>query len=149
MAQKKIIALSGGFDPIHDAHIDLIKHAAQLGEVVIILNSDKWLLKEKGYVFMEYVRRACILRSIKYVKRVTPAEDSDGTVCEALSRLEPDMFGNGGPRTEENTQEKELCEKLGIELVWDLGYSHHDCSDQSLVELAFQNLKRLRSKSDE
>jgi hypothetical protein len=31
------------------------------------------------------------------------------------------MFGNGGDRTNKNTPEKQLCEELGIEMIWSLG----------------------------
>ena len=52
---KKTIALSGGFDPVHMGHIDMIKEASRLGDVIIILNSDAWLEDKKGYVFMPFV----------------------------------------------------------------------------------------------
>ena len=46
---KKIIAVSGGFDPIHIGHVRMIREAAKLGHVVVILNSDEWLKKKKSY----------------------------------------------------------------------------------------------------
>ena len=42
-----IILISGGFDPVHSGHIFLIKEAAKYGDVVVLLNSDKWLKKKK------------------------------------------------------------------------------------------------------
>lgn len=44
---NKIIALSGGFDPIHSGHVRMILHAAEYGDVVVILNSDDWLMRKK------------------------------------------------------------------------------------------------------
>ena len=44
---NNIILISGGFDPIHSGHIALIEGAAQLGDVVVLLNSDKWLRGKK------------------------------------------------------------------------------------------------------
>ena len=38
-----IILVSGGFDPIHSGHINLIKDASKYGDVVVLLNSDNWL----------------------------------------------------------------------------------------------------------
>ena len=35
-------------------------------------------------------------------------------------RIKPDYFGNGGDRTDQNTPERQMCEDLGIELVWGL-----------------------------
>jgi len=117
----KVIALSGGFDPIHVGHVRMINHAAAYGQVVVILNSDEWLMRKKGYVFMPYEERAEIIGSLRTVAAVRQVDDADGSVCEALKRITPDYFGNGGDRTNKNTPEKELCEKLGIELVWNLG----------------------------
>ena len=41
--------LSGGFDPVHIGHLAMIKEASELAnEVIILLNSDKWLKRKKG-----------------------------------------------------------------------------------------------------
>lgn len=116
------IALSGGFDPIHVGHIRMIRDAARdFGQVVIILNSDAWLERKKGFVFMPWEQRKEILASIKGVDLVVAVDDSDGSVCSALGVIRPDYFGNGGDRTDRNTPEKELCEDLGVECIWGLG----------------------------
>ncbi len=49
-----IILISGGFDPVHSGHIFLIKEAAKYGDVVVLLNSDKWLKKKKGKAFLPF-----------------------------------------------------------------------------------------------
>ena len=121
MFGKKKVALSGGFDPLHSGHIRMIKAAAEQGDVVIILNSDEWLIRKKGYVFMTWKERAEILSSIRGVESVVPVDDADGTVCKSLEELQPDYFGNGGDRTEDNTPEKEVCERLNIQMIWNLG----------------------------
>lgn len=116
-----MICLSGGFDPLHSGHVEMIQKAAELGPVTVILNSDDWLVRKKGYAFMSWEERAKIISSISAVARVVSVNDSDGTVCEALERLRPEYFGNGGDRKNDNTPEVELCNKLGIGLVWNLG----------------------------
>ena len=45
--KKKTIALSGGFDPPTRGQIAMIQEAAQLGDVIIILNSDKWCAERR------------------------------------------------------------------------------------------------------
>ncbi|NBS41682.1 hypothetical protein EBS80_03395, partial [bacterium] len=46
---KKIVCVSGGFDPIHVGHVRMIQEAAALGdELVVIVNNDNWLIKKKG-----------------------------------------------------------------------------------------------------
>jgi cytidyltransferase-like protein len=117
----KTIALSGGFDPTHVGHLRMMQEASKFGHVIIILNSDVWLMRKKGYIFMSYEERKEILEGFSCVSEVVSVDDSDNTVCEAIDRLRPDYFGNGGDRKNDNVPELDLCKKLGIELVWNLG----------------------------
>ena len=118
---RKLVLVSGGFDPIHVGHVRMIEGAARPGGVVVALNSDEWLMRKKGYVFMPWKERAEIILNLKNVLSVEPVDDSDETVCKALTRIRPDIFANGGDRKLENTPEIELCEKLNIELLWNVG----------------------------
>lgn len=118
---KSTIAISGGFDPVHIGHVKMIEEASKLGGVLVILNSDEWLMRKKGYVFMPWKERAYIMGNIKGVIAVTNVDDSDGTVCQALSRHRPDAFANGGDRKNNNVPEVALCEKLGIKMIWNVG----------------------------
>jgi len=118
---QKIIAVSGGFDPVHIGHVKMIEDASRYGGVLVILNSDEWLERKKGYVFMPWQERAHIMGNIKGVVAVTNVDDSDGTVCEALRRHKPDGFANGGDRKNNNTPEMDVCDELGIKLLWNVG----------------------------
>lgn len=118
---KNTVMVSGGFDPVHAGHIRMIRHAAQYGDVIVIANSDDWLYRKKGFVFMEYARRIEILNAIKGVVLVDSVDDSDGTVCEAIRRLRPTYFANGGDRGRTNTPEQAVCEELGVQLLWGIG----------------------------
>ena len=118
---KPLIAVSGGFDPIHKGHVQMILEASKFGHVVVILNSDEWLERKKGYKFMDFAQRSFIAGSIKGVLMTSGVDDSDGTVCEALRRIKPDYFANGGDRKLENTPEMEVCEELNIKMLWNVG----------------------------
>jgi cytidyltransferase-like protein len=118
---KPTVMVSGGFDPVHAGHIRMIRHAAQYGDVIVIANSDDWLFRKKGFVFMEWERRVEILNAIKGVVLVDSVDDSDGTVCEAIRRHKPTFFANGGDRGKSNTPEQTVCEQLGVELLWGIG----------------------------
>ena len=120
-ADNPTVMVSGGFDPVHAGHIRMIRHAAQFGDVIVIANSDDWLYRKKGFVFMEYERRIEILNAIKGVILVDSVNDTDGTVCEAIRRLKPDYFANGGDRGRSNTPEQTVCEELGVKLLWGIG----------------------------
>ena len=115
------VMVSGGFDPVHAGHIRMIRAAAKHGDVIVIANSDDWLYRKKGFVFMEWERRVEILNAIKGVVLVDSVDDSDGTVCEAIRRIKPTYFANGGDRGKANTPEQALCEEIGVELLWGVG----------------------------
>jgi D-beta-D-heptose 7-phosphate kinase/D-beta-D-heptose 1-phosphate adenosyltransferase len=118
---KKTVCISGGFDPIHGGHIDYITEAAKLGDVTVILNSDEWLMRKKGYVFMQWPERARVLEAIRGVKKVIGVYDIDNSVSRALEIEKPDIFCNGGDRAQENTPEGEVCSALGITMVFNVG----------------------------
>ena len=119
--EKPTVMVSGGFDPVHAGHIRMIREAARHGDVIVIANSDDWLFRKKGFIFMEYEKRIEILNAIKGVILVDSVDDSDGTVCEAIRRLKPTYFANGGDRGKTNTPEQSVCEEIGVQLLWGVG----------------------------
>lgn len=123
---KKVVAVSGGFDPIHIGHVRMIREAAALGdELVVIINNDNWLRKKKGEAFMPEEQRKEIVEAIKGVDRVvlTKHEENpeDMSVCEALREIQPDIFANGGDRFADNIPEAQLAKEIGMELVFNVG----------------------------
>ncbi len=121
MKRIPTIAVSGGFDPIHKGHVQMIREAAEYGNVIVFLNSDDWLVRKKGYKFMSFEERAYIVGSIKGVTIVSNVDDTDNTVCSGLKRFKPDYFANGGDRYDTNTPEMETCKELGIQMLWNIG----------------------------
>ena len=99
----------------------MIQGATQYGDVLVALNSDEWLMRKKGYVFMPFEERREIIIGLRGVTAAFKAKDDDNTVCETLREYKPWYFGNGGDRKGDNTPEVALCKELGIELVWNLG----------------------------
>ena len=131
--ERKTVMVSGGFDPVHVGHIRMIREAAQHGDVIVIANSDSWLHRKKGYVFMDFEKRSEILNALKGVIIVDSVDDSDGTVCEAIRRHVPTYFANGGDRGRTNTPEQDVCEELGVELLWGIGGDYKADASSNLV----------------
>jgi len=118
---NKTICVSGGFDPVHIGHLRMIKEASKFGHVTVIVNSDDWLMRKKGYIFMPFEERCEIIEGFTATAKTTYVDDSDGTVCEALRRIKPDYFANGGDRKTNNTPEMDVCDELDIEMLWSVG----------------------------
>lgn len=123
---KKVVAVSGGFDPIHVGHVRMFVEAKKLGdELIVIINNDHWLKKKKGFVFMPEQERAELILELPSVDRVYitrhPVNPSDMSVSDALAEIQPQVFANGGDRFAENTPEAQVCKKLGIDLAFNVG----------------------------
>ena len=142
--KRKTIMVSGGFDPIHVGHVRMIKEAAEWGDVIVVINSDDWLLRKKGYVFMPWVERYEILSAIEGVTKVSAVDDSDDTVCYAIGYHTPDAFANGGDRKKNNTPEMDLCEEMGVQMLWGVGGKDKPQSSSWLVNKAMEQLNGLK-----
>ena len=119
---SKIVVASGGFDPLHIGHIEYLEKAKQLGDkLIVILNSDEFLMKKKGFVFMKAEERKIIIKNLRMVDLVVNCIDQDMTVCKTLSVIDPDIFAKGGDRTKDEIPERYICGLLGIEIVDGLG----------------------------
>jgi len=122
--RRIVVAVSGGFDPVHVGHIRYFKEAKKLGtRLVVLLNTDEWLVRKKGSCFMPFEERKEIVESIKYVDEVIPVIDRDDSVAETLEKLRPNVFAKGGDRIRGNIPDKEtsVCQKLGIRMVFGVG----------------------------
>ena len=142
--RAKTIMVSGGFDPIHVGHLRMINEASQWGAVIVVINSDDWLKRKKGYIFMPWKERAEILGNIKGIVMVSNVDDSDGTVCEAIQRLKPNAFANGGDRKKENTPEMTVCDELGVQMLWGVGGVDKPQSSSWLVNKAMEQLNEIK-----
>jgi cytidyltransferase-like protein len=126
---KKIVLITGGFDPLHSGHIAYIKAARELGDSLIVgVNSDEWLRRKKGQEFMPWEERATIIAALYYVDRVINFDDSDNSAKDAIKKvraIHPSaqiIFANGGDRTKENIPEMDLLEEmLHLDFVFGVG----------------------------
>ena len=75
---------------------------------------------------MSWLERQEILLGVRGVDEVVGVDDSDDTVCEALEKIKPTVFGNGGLRTRDNTPERQFCIDQDIRLVYGLGGGARD-----------------------
>lgn len=134
--QEIVVAVSGGFDPVHVGHVRYFQEARTLGDkLIVILNDDEWLVRKKGYVFMPLEERIEVLRAIRYIDEIVvrePAEDT--SINHMLEKLTIHIFAKGGDRTLENIPESEVCERRGIKMVFGVGGSDKPQSSSWLVQ---------------
>lgn len=121
---EKIIMTSGGFDPIHPGHITYLQDAKRSRFFhVVVVNGDNFLTNKKGKPFMDLDTRAKIVSAIVGVDAVVKFEiENDQTVIEALKIISPYSFYKGGDRKDKDSlPEWDICEKLGINVVFGVG----------------------------
>jgi len=133
--------VSGGFDPLHSGHLDMIEEAFYLRGfcrgIVVLLNSDAWLTRKKGKPFMLFAERKRILESLEYVMAVVEFDDSDDTCIDGLEKskqLYPQftyLFCNGGDRTEDNIPEANV---EGITCLFNIGGGKSNSSSELTSE---------------
>ncbi|MFH1714297.1 MAG: adenylyltransferase/cytidyltransferase family protein [Candidatus Nealsonbacteria bacterium] len=145
--KKIVVAVSGGFDPVHAGHIRLFKKARELGDkLVVILNNDNWLNKKKGYCFIPQKERKEIIEALRWVDRVVitshGSAPKDISVCRELRKIKPDIFANGGDRTKKNIPEVALCKKINCKMIFNVGIGGKIQSSSWLVKKVLENSKK-------
>jgi len=70
----------------------MFKQANELGPVWLLLNTDEWLQKKKGYNFLSYKEREIILTSNRFIERVIKAKDNNDTVVNNLREFVKNGF---------------------------------------------------------
>ena len=103
-----------------------------MGDVVVLLNSDKWLREKKVKEFLPFKEREIIMNSIKAVIDVISFDDSNKTCVNGIKKAlliysgHNVKFANGGDRNDTTTpnQETIFCNKNNVEILWGIGGKH-------------------------
>ncbi len=116
--KKVYVGLSA--DLFHHGHLNIIKEAKKLGEVIVGLLSDKAIASYKRLPYLSYEQRKTIVENIKGVKKVIAQDTLD--YVPNLRRLKPDYVVHGDDwRTgiQKETREKVInaLKEWGGELV--------------------------------
>ncbi|HEY8452391.1 MAG: phosphoenolpyruvate mutase [Micromonosporaceae bacterium] len=120
MSKTPTVYVGMSADLIHPGHINVLRHAAKLGEVTVGLLTDKAIASYKRLPHMTYEQRKTVVESLKGVVRVVPQETLD--YVPNLERLKPDYVVHGDDwRTgvQKQTRERviEALAKWGGQLV--------------------------------
>ena len=94
---KKIVFTNGCFDILHKGHIELLKKAKSLGDVLVVaINSDSSIKKIKGRKrpINSARDRAIVLSAIHFIDFITTFNEADP--ARTIKKLNPDILVKGG-----------------------------------------------------
>ena len=113
-AGKKVVFTNGCFDLLHRGHVEYLREARTLGDVLMVgLNSDRSVaaLKGSGRPVMPQQDRAvllCELRSVSYV-----CIFDEPSVASLVTELLPDVLVKGGDYALGEVVGREVVERAG------------------------------------
>jgi len=90
---KKTVYVAMSADLVHPGHLNIIKKAKELGDVVIGLLTDQAIASYKRVPYMTYEERRAVIEEIKGVTRVIPQDTLD--YVPNLKSLRPDYVVHG------------------------------------------------------
>lgn len=87
-----VIYTGGTFDLFHAGHVELLRRCAELGSVVVSLNTDEFIEAYKGRKpVISYEERAKVLDACRYVDRVVPNIGGNDSRI-AIDLVKPDLI---------------------------------------------------------
>lgn len=126
---KKLIIVSGYFNPLHKGHLDLFEKAKEVGDLLcVIVNNDIQRELKGSKFFQDQDERIRIIRALSIVDMAWVSVDQDSTQNATLKLMVDKFydsmklaFANGGDQNNDTIPEAEVCKTFNIELIDGLG----------------------------
>jgi len=126
---KKLVIVSGYFNPLHKGHLELFHMARDKGhKLFVIVNSDYQRELKGSKEFQSETERLIIIRNLRIVDNSMVSIDKDKTQCATLKYLSDIYsgeyklaFANGGDQNNDTIPESQVCIDNEIELIDGLG----------------------------
>jgi len=90
---SKTVYVGMSADLVHPGHLNIIKRAAELGEVTVGLLTDKAIASYKRVPYMTFEQRRIVVENLKGVTKVIPQETLD--YVPNLTSMRPDFVVHG------------------------------------------------------
>ena len=143
--EKRVVLVTGGFDPLHSGHLAYFKAAKALGDTLVVgINSDSWLKRKKGRSFYTWDERFQLIKNLEMVDYVIEFNDDENNSINAIKQSTQTfpgakiIFANGGDRTAENIPEMGLLDderyKDHLEFVFSVGGDNKMNSSSWILE---------------
>jgi len=111
---KKRVMIAGTFDIIHPGHIFLINEAAKMGEVYVVVATDKNREKYSGKPpIIPEKQRLEVIKHIKNVKEARLGREDNNTL-RTVKEIDPDIILLGPDQKYDIKELKEGLEKIGL-----------------------------------
>jgi D-beta-D-heptose 7-phosphate kinase/D-beta-D-heptose 1-phosphate adenosyltransferase len=137
---KKIVFTNGCFDLLHVGHIRYLKEAKGYGDILIVaVNSDSSVKSIKGdkRPIVSQSERAEVLAALEMIDYVTMFDE--GTPCNVIKKLQPDVLIKGGDWTVEKIVGKDIVEKIGGKVL-SIPF-HKGASTTGIIERVLERYK--------
>lgn len=126
---KKLVIVSGYFNPLHKGHLELFRKAKEVGDLLcVIVNNDIQRELKGSKFFMDENERIEIIRELSIVDMAWLSIDEDSTQNASLKMLVNKFYGtmklafaNGGDQNNDTIPEADICKQFDIELIDGLG----------------------------
>jgi len=126
---KKLVIVSGYFNPLHKGHLELFRKAKEVGDILcVIVNNDIQRELKGSKAFQDEDERIEIIRELSIVDMAWISIDKDRTQNATLKMLVDKFYGtmklafaNGGDQNNNTIPEAEICNMFKIELIDGLG----------------------------
>ena len=126
---KKLIIVSGYFNPLHKGHLDLFEKAKEVGDLLcVIVNNDNQRELKGSQHFQDEQERIRIIRALNVVDMAWISVDEDSTQNATLKLMVDKFYGsmklafaNGGDQNNDTIPEADICRQFDIELIDGLG----------------------------
>jgi cytidyltransferase-like protein len=127
--KKKVIIVSGYFNPLHIGHIEYFHAAKEMGDLLfVIVNNDIQRALKGSKEFMNEKDRLLILSELKVIDKAFISIDKDRTVINSIKKIYDEysdnyklFFANGGDQSNQSIPESKICAELDIKLLDGLG----------------------------
>jgi len=146
---KKKILIAGTFDLIHPGHIFLINKASQMGDVYVVVATDKNRERYSGErPIVPEQQRLEVIKNIKNVKDARLGR-SDNNTLKTVEEINPDVILLGPDQKYEINTLRNGLDKIGLNHIevkrLDLYYDKYDLHSSRLIK---KKIKEMYNKKD-
>jgi choline-phosphate cytidylyltransferase/glycerol-3-phosphate cytidylyltransferase len=138
---KTVVYTSGTFDMLHINHLQMIKYARALADILIVgINTDELVSSYKSLPIIPFDERIALMRAIKGPDIVIPQNSLDHT--DKVQKLKFDIFVVG----DDWTGKYDYLQEFGVQVIY-FPYGK-GVSTTKLKEKIYNRYKKFQEKAD-